>query len=365
MSQDIEDPQFDIVKIGQSHYRKLVIPKDLKFNAPVDRYDEDDDFDEPTDLDDQLTYEGDEWVLELNIPGIFHKFICGTRGRTKQKIEFDSGATVIVPNREDHADSLWLRARQKQAIHSAKAQIELLCEREEAKLEYTHFISVPLAYNEKFRRSVDTFHENVVMQQFAGVDRSIFMKSRRLHFTVCMLKLFSNAQVEEMKEALADFADRLPASADYGRPIEAHLQGLHVMTDDPTNVSLLYTTDRSHALVNRMNSIANMLFDILRGRNLVTNQSLMSQRVLSSDGNSAEVKLHATLMNTKYGKDRQWREDTGQRRERETFDATPMMERFGQVDFGTVALKEMQLSCLDEMDNDGYYRSLFTAPLSG
>merc|ERR1719487_2085038 len=105
-----------------------------------------------------------------------------------------------------------------------------------------------------------------------------------MHFTMCMLKLHSHAQVEEMKEALREIASRLSTTADYTRPLAASMKGLHIMTDDPTNVGVVFTTDRSHALQNRMNNMADMLFEILKARNLVSSQNLMAQRLLSSDG---------------------------------------------------------------------------------
>merc|ERR1712232_772200 len=102
--------------------------------------------------------------------------------------------------------------------------------------------------------------------------------------------------------------------------------------------------------------------DVLKTRGLVASQNLMHQRLLSSDGLHAEVKLHATLMNTKYSRTNP--RGDGVRSERETFDASALMERLGHVDFGTVQLREVQLSCLDEWGDDGYYRSLFNFPLS-
>merc|ERR1712060_200683 len=147
---------------------------------------------------------------------------------------------------------------------------------------------------------------------------------------------------------------------DLSKQLHVSLKGLHIMNDDPSNVGVVFTTDRSHALQNRMNNIADMLFTILKSRNLVSSQNLMSQRLLSSDGAAAEVKLHATLMNTKYSKTNFQRDGN---REREMFDASAMMERFGYVEFGAVHLQEMHLSCLDEMGDDGYYRSLYSVPI--
>mmetsp|Transcript_146312 Transcript_146312/g.272386 ORF Transcript_146312/g.272386 Transcript_146312/m.272386 type:complete len:372 (+) Transcript_146312:137-1252(+) len=362
LPQDIEDPKFEILKIGACSYRKLVMNENINFKCEEGRWlDDDEGWEEPRELDDQMVYEGDSWVLKVSIPAVFHRFIVGSKGRTKQQIEMESGASIVVPKREDQEDAIWLRARAKGQIYSAKAQIELLCEKEETKLEYTHFLSVPLAHDAKFRQEADKFREDVVMQQFPGIDASIFMPSRRMHFTLCMLKLHSHAQVEEMKQVLKEVATRIATLADYNMPVYANLRGLHIMTDDPSNVGVVFTTDRSHSLQNRMDSLSNMIFDILKAHNLVSQQNLITQRLLSSDGNMAEVKLHATLMNTKYSRSN-WRED-GTRGERETFDASVLMERFGQVDFGAVALREIQLSCLDAMGNDGYYQSLFSMPL--
>merc|ERR1719331_2047030 len=134
-----------------------------------------------------------------------------------------SGARIVVPDRNDTQDCIWLRAREKQNIYTAKAEIEVLCEKEESKLEYTHFLSVKLAHDEKLRQEADSFRENVVLQRFPGIDASIFMPSRRLHFTVCMLKLHSHAQIDEIKEALKEVASRTTVHPDYRQPMEANL----------------------------------------------------------------------------------------------------------------------------------------------
>lgn len=364
LPQDIDDPKFEILKIGSCHYRKLVNYTSFKTDGQH-RDDSEDEEQEPRELDDQMVYETNEWVLRLAIPAVFHRFIVGSRARNKQRLEMESGARIVVPHREDNEDAIYLRARNKNQIYSAKAQIELLCEKEESKLEYTHFLSVPLSHDVKFRQAVDGFREDVVLQRFPGIDASIFMPPRRMHFTLCMLKFHSHAQVDEMKDALKDISERWSATGDFKKgPTMAHMKGLHIMTDDPSSVGVIFTTDRSKDLQKTMNSLSDLIFDVLQARNLVQQQNLIHQRLLSSDAAHAEVKLHATLMNTKYSKAAQWQRDDGQRGDRETFDASALMERFGQVDFGTLQLQEIQLSSLDEMGDDGYYRSNFSIPLS-
>lgn len=360
--QDIDDPKFEVVKIGPCSYRKLMIPEGLQFKCDRFNTEEEDTADQQHDLDDEMTYEGNEWVYKFPVPAVFHKFIIGARGQAKQRLEMQSGARIVMPNRENKEDVIWLHGRQREHIYSAKAQIELLCEREEGKVEYTHFLSLPLAHDATFQRQVEKFRENVVLERFSDVDASIFMPAKRMHFTLTMLKLHSHAQVEEMKTALAEVAAKISDSADFRLSCHADLQGLHILTDDPSNVEVVFTTDRSTALQNRINSMANIIFDVLKARNLISHQNLMAQRLLTSDGNSAEIKMHATLMNTKYNKTN--RRDDGRRGERTTFNAGAVMEKFGQVRFGQVQLRDIQLSCLDEMGNDGYYNCLYSVPIS-
>merc|ERR1712232_120383 len=120
---------------------KLIIDENLKFNCDTGREDLEEDVD-TGELDDQMWYERDEWVFKMPVAAVFHKFIIGRQATNKQRLEMDSGARIQVPGREDTEDAVWLRARNKQAIYSCKALIELQIEKEETKLEYIHFLSL-------------------------------------------------------------------------------------------------------------------------------------------------------------------------------------------------------------------------------
>merc|ERR1712107_644989 len=130
----------------------------------------------------------------------------------------------------------------------------------------------------------------------------------------------------------------------FEQPCTAHLRGLHIMTDDPSSTIVVFTTDRSSQLQHRLNSLSDMIFQVLKAKNLVTAQNLMHQRLLSSDAQYAEVKLHATLMNTKYSKAHFRDREDARPGDRDTFDASVLMERFGGVDFGGEQMREHFLS---------------------
>merc|ERR1719428_762472 len=191
----------------------------------------------------------------------------------------------------------------------------------------------------KMRQKFDEFKESVVLQRYDGIDASIFMPSRRVHFTICMLKLHSLSQIDEMKKALASAGGLIASQPEFNIPMEAHLEDLHILTDDPSSVGVVHTTDRSRQLQHRINGIGDSLFAVLKSHGIVTNQNLHHQRLLATDGETAEIKLHATLMNTKYQKGPySWQNqgDGGKgggkggaaQNERQSFDASRLMERF-------------------------------------
>merc|ERR1712232_1112305 len=98
-----------VVKIGPCHYRKLIIDENLKFKGQSNTYDDEEyDEDEVRELDDQMWYERDEWVLKMDLPAVFHRFIIGKQGANKSRLERESGAKIQIPNREDQEDCVWL-----------------------------------------------------------------------------------------------------------------------------------------------------------------------------------------------------------------------------------------------------------------
>jgi hypothetical protein len=340
---NIVDPQHDVVKIGKARYRKLIVNEVLPPKA-VQGYNPDLDEDDAAD-ELNLEKERDNWVFHMEAPRYMHKFIIGRGGQTKQQLERDNRVQIFLPNREERLseeekDRVTIKSREKSSIVSAKAQLELLLEEQEERLPFTHFLSLPLATPELMDR-VDEFQDHSV--QAGAVDESMFMPSKRLHFTVCMLKLHSDELVNVCKRALQKFDYR----AALPTPLTARLRGLHIMNDDKAAVDVVFTTDTALDLKERMNRFADALFKSLRAEGVLTARNLHHQRLLTTNGEAADVKLHCTLVNTKYR--------GGGGGARESFDASALLEEWGAYEFGEVPLNEMHLSVLGKAE--GYYHS--------
>ena len=70
------------------------------------------------------------------------------------------------------------------------------------------------------------------------------------------------------------------------------------------------------------------------------------------------VKMHVTLMNSKYRAEKKGLdEESPKRRIREKFDASQILHKFLDYDFGVTELKDIHLSQRNSMGPDGYYQS--------
>mmetsp|Transcript_66705 Transcript_66705/g.152818 ORF Transcript_66705/g.152818 Transcript_66705/m.152818 type:complete len:100 (+) Transcript_66705:1685-1984(+) len=94
--QSLEEPDVKVVRCGPSQYRKAVVDVGgMDFGmGRTHRMVDDEEWGEESydDPDVEVTFEGDSFVHHMYVPSVFHKFIVGTRGVTKQRLEIDSGA---------------------------------------------------------------------------------------------------------------------------------------------------------------------------------------------------------------------------------------------------------------------------------
>lgn len=75
------------------------------------------------------------------------------------------------------------------------------------------------------------------------------------------------------------------------------------------------------------------------------------------------VKMHLTLINTRYDKGESGKDGDGlyrapRLRKRKTIDATTILEKYKNYDFGSQEVNEILLSAMSEKDDDGFYKKI-------
>lgn len=222
----------------------------------------------------------------------------------------------------------------------------------------THFICIPLnqhhivAQFQQFRDSLDP--------SFSSLSSCLLPSASKLHITLCVLTLTEPAKVAAATAAFEEFRDRYYSGRlSEGSLIELSVRGMRCLQDDPAQARVLYTGDFSPLDVSgRIHALCDLLFACLMEKGVLTREQLANQRVLDSAMKRAELKLHATVFNAKYG-----------RLEDGNFDATAVLGKLGDsLDFGTAELAEIRMcelsgSAARGPAGDGFYCTVATLDL--
>eukprot|EP00118_Oscarella_pearsei_P001944 m.8956 g.8956 ORF g.8956 m.8956 type:complete len:344 (+) comp20998_c0_seq2:30-1061(+) len=283
--------------------------------------------------------------ISIDVPSEFLKFIIGKKGDTKRKIERETKTRIQIPDRGSEGDIV-ISGPDKLGVTSAHSRIEVLVESARMRQPWTHFLSIPLTTElvqsrfAEFKNQVLETCENV-----QSVDCTIFQNPAKLHLTIGTLKLFGRQDEEKAIELLRASLDSIIKDSNV-----IHLQGLEYMNDDPREVDVLYAVIHDSKWLQK---IADELVDVF------TRAGLMEQEW-------DRVKLHATLMNSKFRKgdadDAIVMEMRSHHRgrSRESFDAVAILETFKGFSFGDVPFETIHISERHSQGPDCYYTCVFS-----
>jgi hypothetical protein len=134
------------------------------------------------------------YELKMPVPEVFHRFIVGTRGATVKQLMTDTGAKILVPRAPQEQQQQPLQQQQQQrrvggaplsrtnqgrgsdaaggdivtisassasAVRSAERRVQLVVNDARDKLDYTHFVSVPLSLDSSVDARLREMQERV------------------------------------------------------------------------------------------------------------------------------------------------------------------------------------------------------------
>eukprot|EP00916_Digyalum_oweni_P008357 GHVL01014019.1.p1 GENE.GHVL01014019.1~~GHVL01014019.1.p1 ORF type:complete len:278 (+),score=65.33 GHVL01014019.1:61-894(+) len=247
----LNNPEFEILKINISRYRRINLNKsDFNFL----NYDKDKNIDEPTEDDDEergIYYDEDERMFFCIIcatPEVM-PHIVGKGGQTKKRIEKTSGSQIII--QKNNMD-IKIVSKNRISVESAYEYVNEIVYKNEGK--YTHFISLPLR---EAKDKVEQFQSEVVRK--FEIDKNLLTNPKKLHFTLCMLSLNNESEVQRCCELLKKMSPQIFDSIGT-RSLVVDLKGVHMLNDDADSVNVIHTTDQSPDLSERINRLADVLF---------------------------------------------------------------------------------------------------------
>ena len=335
---------------------------------------EDDDDD---DDDDGVRFDPQRETFEavVKIPQRYFKFIIGTGGQALQETQRLTGATVILPSTPNGAGAeaagcgndeanVIIRAATANSVRAAQIRLDSIVLQCRDKVDYTHFLMIPLGKISTLQHECQALIKDMIAaccSEEDFIDETIFVSPSRLHFTLLMLRLHSVAEIEKAKATLQSL-EKDVASIFAGGGANCHFGGLHYMNDDPTQVHVLYlgmdpvgsvSATKAPSSLQAMPSTASSASSLPKVQSLVQliNKTFVREGFALDKDISRNEKIHATIMNTKWRRNRgtsggfggdQLVSDSA----RIAFDATNVLHMFGGLSLGVHKLDRIELCSL-------------------
>jgi len=206
-----------------------------------------------TEIDSSFGFEDVEIVKDshgffkclLCVASSYFRFIIGSKGDTKKRLELDTRCKIFVPSKDQDGDIV-ISGYQKSDVSSCVRRIQLLVQSGRQKHCPTHFLSIPFT-DANIQSNMKKFRSNVMcnLAKERGIHESIFQIPERLHLTLGTIVLLGKKERQDIEKYLNDCADTVirPKLKDFAAadlPLKIHLKGLEYMNDDPGEVDVLY-----------------------------------------------------------------------------------------------------------------------------
>ncbi|XP_022914170.2 activating signal cointegrator 1 complex subunit 1-like [Onthophagus taurus] len=341
--------QPELVRIGNNLFRRYPVEMAHKSDNQLGPYtDNDDEMINCAELDDdveiKVTKSG-QFLTKIHVAPFFFGFIIGTRGSKRKEIEMDTNTRIKIPKQGETGDIV-ITGSSERDICSARLRINLIVLQMREKHQVTHFLSIPLV-SDQINKNFEIFKSKLMSgPPLRGVEESIFISPQKLHLTLATFVLLDDYEIDNavgvMHECQSEILHSLFKNAP---PLKIVMEGIEIMNDDPTSVDVLYGKVKLD--VQKYNSSLQKMSDLLVDQ-------FAKKGIIRKQYDS--VKLHATLMNSRYRNAKISDErNNGRREQRESFDASFILDKYKNFYFGEADFKEIHLSVRFTTGDDKYY----------
>lgn len=286
---------------------------------------------------------GYRFELTFLLPRQFHSKIRYAKGDTKKLLE---GQTVIkMPPRGDSKQVVIKGNTKAEVVETKQRVIKFITDvATRSRQTLTHFLSVKFTSDE-IKQNFGTFRDDVINE--FGFHKTLLQKPEKLHITLVMLELPGDQEKNKACECLATCKDTIidPVLKGLKGPLTVRISGVSLFKDErPSRAHILFGNVMSDELQHIANKIAKY-FD---------EQGLIK---LTDDN----VILHLTMINTGFYKPDNREGNFGHTRKNKRhgpFDASRVLAKYKDYNFGSVTLNEIQISQIGSRGEDGFYLSI-------
>lgn len=282
---------------------------------------------------------GGRFIHSFHVPRAFYAFIIGSKGATRKRLEAETKSTINIPKVGQDGD-ITIVGRSRRSIISARNRIDLLVESSRKKVQFTHFLSVPLT-DTNIINEFREFQKDVVNKTgkgARGISDLLFQCEKRLHLTLDVLKLLDDNERKAAAKKLQDCKkDVIDPFLKVNGPINLEIRGVEIMNDEPSEVKILYAK-----IVDSEQTFQTLADNIV---DYFVKDGLINRKY-------SRVKLHMTIMNIKFAlKD----DNEALKGDWGSFDASNILKVHKNTYFGKMKLSTIHLSQRNTRNEIGYY----------
>ncbi|CAN6810916.1 unnamed protein product [Brassica oleracea] len=202
--------------------------------------------------------------VPLEVGASLMKFIKGKEGTTQMKIEDEMGVKIIFPSSRNE-DHIIIEGGSVDCVTKASERIATIVDEvvKSPSLDYSHFVSLPLAIHPELVAKLVNFQNSILGNQSIagdkqdkkacssdmlgtfykmadlGIEKSIFIKPSTFHLTVLMLKLWKKDRFNTARDVLKSISPSVMDALD-NQPIFIRLKGLDCMRGSLAKARVLY-----------------------------------------------------------------------------------------------------------------------------
>ncbi|XP_047060358.1 activating signal cointegrator 1 complex subunit 1-like [Lolium rigidum] len=343
--------------------------------------------------EDTMEVTGEKYSCSIEVDVPLKRFLKGKGGCMQKQIEQENGVKIIFPSSKEET-LVVLEGKDAESIRNASERISKVLEEavKSPMLDYSHFISLPLAIHPDLVEKLNNFQSSILGLSAANVDsdkdeslgedstdendeaesqgvltkrrveeeksvdnkgsqaefsidKSIFIKPKTFHLTVLMLKLWNKDRIAKASDVLQSLSSQVNEALE-NRPISIQLRGLTCMKGSPARARVVYAPVLEVGGEGRL----------VRACKVITDAFVKSGLVLERDTRQ-ELRLHATIMNVRHMKSKK------RNRRNDSFDARSIFRQYGQQDWGEYPVPAFHLSQRFKFDESGYYHCCCSIPL--
>ena len=228
----------------------------------------------------------------LRMPSALIGFLRGREGHKQKKLESKFRCNIHFPKKRSNKMETEIKIASTESANSVlncRQEIEQLLVQARKQAMPTHFVSIPI-FDPRLREQYQTLVKRIMEDEETPEECKnvkLFLPTAKLHLTICVLKLFTDEELDRAKRHLDELfrTDKIREILANNATIRLQFPALEHFADrSPDKVAVLFARAESE----RMQKLANVVDDAL------------AETGLSERRKTENVVLHMTVMNTKY-----------------------------------------------------------------